>query len=421
MADVELHEPSLDVSPTSVPTENIQDVEKAQNAAYDAQKAADEAKIAAHTEGETKAADAAQAAADAALVAADATSNAASQAAKDNLLNGDGAMMSSIISTCFSNPRYEIASTDTNGTATTEIYLFRDPSSYYKLELASPYVDVTKLNRKIPNAATLLSGSSAGGDALDWTLALSIFVLMFLMVLLICQQMGNHYVEVIFKCQRWFFNPRKYDYEGESISGVQSGSHFYFGKRSGIPISMGGRRSSDSPINDRKQETLRDVIVDEPYRDDDGNGDRGEKERRSLSLSPVLLPCTVTPQHQQQERQHGRKSSSSLELEMTSLSFTPEHQNHSHNHSGQQSGDRRKKSWRDNSALSSSGSSEDDEIVLDIPDRLWRDPDLVELHSLKSKSKVAIPVGSSSNNTTTNCGPHGNSSSFGDGSVVSAM
>ena len=106
--------PSETTYPTALPTEGIHDVEKAQNAAMDAQKAADEAMIAAQTEGETKAADAAQAAADAALVAADATSSAAAQAAMDNLLSGDGALMSSIVSTCFSNPTYGISSTDSN-------------------------------------------------------------------------------------------------------------------------------------------------------------------------------------------------------------------------------------------------------------------------------------------------------------------
>eukprot|EP00536_Pseudo-nitzschia_multiseries_P000392 jgi/Psemu1/321579/estExt_fgenesh1_pg.C_50040 len=384
--DIATEEPSHSSSPSPVPTESIHDVEKAQNAAQDAQKAADEAKNAAKTEGETKAADAAQAAADAALAAADATSSAASQAAKDSLLSGDGTMMSSIISTCFSNPRYEISSTDANGTAGTEIFLFRDPSSYYKLELTSPYLEVVKLNRDLPNAATLLLGSSAGGDALDWTLALSIVFLMFLMVLLICQQMGKHYVGAIYKCQRWYFNPRKYDYEGESVSGVQSGSHFFFGA-SGIPISMGGRRSSYSPLNNRG--TIQDAIVNKPYKDEDG--DMGEIEPQTMP--PAHVPSS--PLEQQQNQRRG----SSQEIEMKS--FTPEHHNHSTTNS-----------WRENSEPSI-GSANEDEITLDIPERLLRNPDLVEMPSLKSKSKVAIPVGSNA--------PYVSSSSFAEGSVGSSM
>jgi len=360
---------SLIGTETIIPTgsENnspIQDVEKIQNAANEAQKAADEAKFSAQTEGETKTADAAQAAADAAFAAADATSNAVSQAAMENLLSGDGTLMSKIVSKCFSEQKYKISSIDSNGTVATEFYLFRDTSSYYKLKLASPYLDVVKLNRRLPNAASMLSDYGSGGDALDWTLALSIVVLVLLMILLVCQQMGNHYVDAIFKCQRWFFNPRKYDYEGDIISGVRSGSHFFFGE-SGIPLSMGGRRLSYSP---RDGENLQEVIVDKPLFQDGDYDDKNE------------LQALSTPSHG-----HNSHTSSSLEVEMTNLSTLD------HNQNGRQI-PRDLNSWRRNSEQSIS-SSEEDEEVLEIPERLLRNPDLVELPDLKSRSKVAIPVG----------------------------
>ena len=378
---------------TLAPTEDIQDLEKAQNAASDAQKAADEAKSAAQTEGDTKAADAAQAAADAALAAADATSNAASQAAMDSILSGDGTMMSSIIATCFSNPLYEISSPDANRTSPIEIYLFRDPSTYYKLELTSPYLEVTKLHRPLPNAAALLSDYGAGGDALDWTLAMSIFLSMFLMVLLICQQMGNHYVASIFKCQRWFFNPRgKHDDEGDSSSGVQSGQHFYFGK-SGIPVSMGGKQSSYSPL--KNGATLQNEIVNESFTNDDG--DRAEQE---LTPMPSNIP---------QDSHHSRAFSRSPSRELEMVNFGPK----AHNHNGRPSPRVHTYPYKDNSD-DSVGSRDDDEIPLDtsleFPDRLLRNPDLVELPSLKSRSKVAMPVGSSANGSIL----YSASSSFGE-------
>jgi hypothetical protein len=372
--------PTSFASETYIPTAGIQDVEKAQNAADDAQKAADEAKIAAKTEGGNKAAYAAQAAADAAAAAADATSSAASQAAMDSLLSGDGAMMSSIVSTCFSNPRYEITSPDANRTAPTEIYLFRDPSTYFKLELTSPFLEVTKLNKPLPNAATISSVYGTGGDALDWSLAISIFLSLLLGILLICQQMGKRYVACIFKCQRSFFNPRNHDNEEDAVSGVQSGSHFFFGK-SGIPVSMGGQQSSYSPLTNGK--TLQNVIVAESFMEDDPDG--------ADLLSPNLQP------------KHHRRLSSSRELEMVNfgsdaLSPAP----------------LRSPTYKDKNSDSSSDSSEDGEIAIEIPDRLLRDPDLVELHCLKSKSKVAIPVGSSANGNA----PYSNSSSFAEGSVT---
>jgi hypothetical protein len=375
---------------TLAPTEGIQDLEKAQKAASNAQKAADEAKIAAQTEGNTKAADAAQAAADAALAAADATSNAASQAAMDSLLSGDGTMMSSIIATCFSNSVYEISSPDTNSTSPIEIYLFRDPSTYYKLELTSPYMEVAKLHRPLPNAAALLSDYGAGGDALDWTLAILIFLSMFLMVLLICQQMGNHYVGSIFKCQRWFFNPSKRDDEGESISGIQSGQHFYFGK-SGIPVSMGGKQSSYSPMKNGK--TIQNVIVND-------DGDRAEQD-----LTPMSSNVPQGSHHSPTFRR-----SPSRELEM--VNFEP----NAHNHNGRPSPRVHTYPYKDNSD-SSVGSRDDDETPLEFPDRLLRNPDLVELPSLKSKSKVAMPVGSSTNSSI----PYSASSSFGEGSINSGF
>eukprot|EP00531_Pseudo-nitzschia_arenysensis_P006276 CAMPEP_0116124468 /NCGR_PEP_ID=MMETSP0329-20121206/5296_1 /TAXON_ID=697910 /ORGANISM="Pseudo-nitzschia arenysensis, Strain B593" /LENGTH=809 /DNA_ID=CAMNT_0003618449 /DNA_START=685 /DNA_END=3114 /DNA_ORIENTATION=+ len=375
--DMPTDEPTSAGSETDPPTAAIHDVEKAQNAANDAQKAADEAKIAAQTEGETKAADAAQAAADAALAAADATSSAASQAAMDSLLSGDGTMMSSIISTCFSNPRYEISSPDANRTVPIDIYLFRDPSTYYKLELISPYLEVTKLSRPLPKAASMLSDYGAGGDALDWTLAMIIFLSMFLMVLLICQQMGKRYIAFIFKCQRYFFNPRNHNDEMEPTSGIQSGSHFFFGKN-GIPVSMGGKQSSYSPL--KNGGSLQNMIVDEAFTDEDGDG-----EQHGLEIT------------QGGRRKFSQNRSPAPELEMVNFGSdsrqTP-----------------RMRPYKDSSD-SSQGSSEGDEIHLEIPDRLLRNPDLVELPSLKSKSKVAIPVGSS--------GAYSNSSSVAESSVHS--
>ena len=381
---------------TLAPTEDIQDLEKAQNAASDAQKAADEAKSVAQTEGDTKAADAAQAAADAALAAADATSNAASQAAMDSILSGDGTMMSSIIATCFSNPMYEISSPDANRTSPIEIYLFRDPSTYYKLELTSPYLEVAKLHRPLPSAAALLSDYGAGGDALDWTLAMSIFFSMFLMVLLICQQMGNHYVASIFKCQRWFFNPLgKHDDEWDSISGVQSGQHFYFGK-SGIPVSMGGKQSSYSPL--KNGATLQNVIVNESFTNDDG--DQAEQDLTPLSSN--------VPQGSHHSPTFGRSPSRELEM----VNFGP----NAHNHNGRPSSRVHTYPYKDKSD-SSVGSRDDDEIPLEFPDRLLRNPDLVELPSLKSKSKVAMPVRSSANGSIL----YSASSSFGEGSTNSGF
>jgi len=307
------------------------------------------------------------------------------------------------VATCFSNPKYGIAPPDANKPTPTEIYIFRDPSNYYKLELTSPYLEVVKLNRPLPNAAAMRLDYGTGGDALDWTLAMSICFLFFLMVLLVCQQMGNHYVEFVFKCQRRFFNPRgKHDDDEESFSGVQSGSHFFFGK-SGIPLSMGGKQSSYSPLQNRG--TFQDVIVEESCTDD---------EKDLHPTPPKIQQAAYHHRHQQPTR-----LASPLELEMVNFGAA----DHSYSLDSGRSASRRD-SFLDHSPESSHESSEEGEI----PERLLRNPDFVELPSLKSKSKVAIPVGSTGVATSTNGGggsSHGTNgalytaqtSSFADGSV----
>jgi hypothetical protein len=386
------------VNPSSSTTENQdepgQGVEKTQQAADEAQKAANEAKEAAETEGETKAADAAQAAADAAQAAADATSEAASKAAMDSILSGDGSMMSSIIATCLSNPQYEIAVSDGNGTVTTDAYLYRDSSFYYKLELISPYLSVVRLNRALPKAV-ILSDFGAGGDVVDWFLALSIGFSVLFMVLLICQQMGIYCVGSIFRCQRWYFNPRKHDYDGDAISGVQSGALFFFGE-SGIPLSMGGKRSSYSPLG--QQDTIQQIMAEIHENDED-------EQYPSLTSQMASRMRTM--------------SNSSMEIEMAELS-QENIRNGGMKHGAAVPGrlNTPKNIEQMQREKSSTSLGSEDEIEGVVPERLLRDPRLVELPSLKSKSRVAVPVGSA-NTSSSNNSHHKSTSSADDASTSS--
>ncbi|KAG7352005.1 hypothetical protein IV203_008053 [Nitzschia inconspicua] len=364
-----------------IPAEPAKDAEIAKQAADEAQKAADEAKNVAQTEGENKAADAAQAAAHAAHAAADATSKAASKQAMDSLLSGDGSMMSAIAATCFTDPQYGIGTVDANGTVTAEAYLYRDSSFYYKLELVSPYIGVAKINRAMPRA-TDQSDFGSGGDALDWLLALSLAASLLLLVLLICQQTGKNYVSSLARCQRWFFNPRKYDYEGERASG-QSGPLFFFGA-SGIPPSMGGKRASYSPI--RPGESLDAVLEDSVVSavdDDDagelalpvihyqGSNDEEQREIEMQSLSPRFNVLYSSARPGNAVRTPVQRSSSSTNRMVHSASSR---------------------------SLESFEENEDPDLALEsslpVPKRFFRDPNEVEMPSLKTRSKIAVPVGS---------------------------
>lgn len=339
-------EPTTTNSPTISPApvtpdpikENVEPedkVEEAKQAAADAQQAADEAKNAAHTEGDTKAADAAQNAATAAQAAADATSNAATKAAMEGLLSGDGNTMAAIATQCLTRDKYGIASVDENGTVTVNAFLYREGTNYYKLNLTSPYIEIAKINRPLPSAATL-SSLGAKGELVDFVLAFLVMTSIFLLVVVILQQMGYECFQSLFRCQRWFFNPRKYDYEGNKLDSTEGG---FDSGEDGIPLSMGGRVSKISQS-----------AVETPA-------------ARSLNNNGSQTPISI---------------GSTQELEMRNLSG-------------------RRRLARTMSDHTSQGSLSGDELGEDlavVPQRLYRDPDLVDMPHLKSTSKVAIPVGS---------------------------
>lgn len=335
--------PTISPAPVSpVPTQEVivpeDKVEEAKQAAANAQQAADEAKNAAQTEGDTKAADAAQTAATAAQAAVDATSNAAAKAAMDGLLSGDGATMTSIVTQCLTREKYGIASVNENGTATINAFLFVEGSTYYKLKMTSPYLEIAKINRALPKAVTR-SEFEGGGELIDFVLAFLVLSAIFLLVLALLQQVGYECFQSLFRCQRWFFNPRKYDYEGNTLDNVV-GSFVSVG--GGIPLSMGGQSPNVSPFITRRSSRKFAEL---------------ELRKSHLVGSSGFQECT-------------------LEVEMSNLS------------------NGRLKQMLSDHASSGSVTDDMDEILSVVPERLFRDPDLVEMPHLKSTSRVAVPVGS---------------------------
>eukprot|EP00934_Nitzschia_sp_Nitz4_P000503 Nitzschia sp. Nitz4//scaffold1_size375055//27441//29675//NITZ4_000213-RA/size375055-processed-gene-0.406-mRNA-1//-1//CDS//3329540856//503//frame0 len=348
-------------SPTPVPmseAENDPDsseegFEKANQAAQEAQEAADAAK---NAEGTEAAADAAQAAADAAQAAADATSNAANQAAMEALLSGSGGPMASIISTCFTNPQYELGIEGVNGTTTVTAYLYKDSSHVFRLNLSKPYIDVVKLNDPLPVAYNPLEFGS-GGDFVDWMLALMVLGSTVMMVIIILQQMGYVVIPPLSRFQRWYFNPRKYDYEGknmdENATGLEVGED-------GIPLSMGGRPSfRNSPMRVHRT----------------AGGFSPMHSATDLPALPTLDDVLVNGKM-------GSISSHNVagELEMKTMS-----------------GRRRRGASMTFSDHGSQGSISDDEQEFNtdgLPKRMMRDPEMVDFPHLRSMSKVAVPVGS---------------------------
>lgn len=361
------------------------EVDNAQEAADVAKQAAAEAKDAAKTDAETKAADAAQLAAQAAQKAADATSNAAAQAAMDAFLSGDGSSIVSVLTPCFSDPQFGIAVLGENGTITSQAYLYIDGSSYYRVNLTYPFLQVAPVERTLPQPRDFASTAS-GGDVVDWTLALMLLMMFLLGVLMLVQQVFGGYVRLIrplFDFQIWFFDPTHYDEKKERLKEDQclrrGGGRAYSFGADAIPVSMGGKRTSHLQppglslfrSRDEDEEVLRERVPLKRSGEDQEEGDGNEIELTEANSSP------------------GRRS------------FDEIHRGTSRGSASSTGSCSSVNNGEIGASLDANGVVGNLELVesdrrireKDLPSRLTRDPDLVDMPNLKSSSKVAVPVG----------------------------
>lgn len=393
-------------SPSMIPTAvkvNKQDtkseVDEAQEAADQAKQAAAEAKDAAKTDVDTKAADAAQAAANAAQKAADATSNAAAQAAMEALLSGDGSTMISFISPCFSDPQFGIAVQGENGTLISQAYLYLDGSSYYKVNLTYPFMQVVPVEHTLPQPRDFAS-SGSGGDLLDWTLALSLLFMFLFGILMLVQQIFGGYVKLIrplFNFQIWFFNPLHYEDIKDSMeeerrlteSQQGRGQPHSFGQDV-IPVSMGGRRSSHFQHPGLRMLRSVEANDDENERETIPLNGSGEHQLDSSKLSDEefqeieMTAARGSPVRRAFEGSHRSSSAASYDSGDSDASLTyvtsPTYAGTGDNVSG---------------VVGNMELIEMDHRIREeeLPERFTRDPDFVDMPNLKSSSKVAIPAG----------------------------
>lgn len=217
--------------------------------------------------------DAAEAAANAAQKTADA---AQALAAMENLLSGDGDLVSSAVRECFSRPQFGIRGE--NGTIG---YLYLDGNFYYQLNLTAPYVDVVKFDRPLPRSKTQ-DPVKAGGDVVDMTLAFVLIALLVFGFFALLQQigcrMGFHY------SQKRFFSPR-HDHddisdalEEESVSSDADRMDDCLG----IPFSMGGRKSPPY-----RRRTIVPIVQNEhPKSRSSSDGDMELVPTRSATVPP---------------------------------------------------------------------------------------------------------------------------------------
>ncbi|KAL7572350.1 hypothetical protein ACA910_021563 [Epithemia clementina (nom. ined.)] len=341
-------QPSVHVDmPSPAP---ISHADAAASAAAAAQQAADAA-----GDNPEQAAEAAKQAADAALKAATATVQQQAALRQEALLSGNGVAMAQTASICLSDPLYGIA---VKGSNSSTIYLYRDSTYYYTVQVIAPYIQVVPFPASLPkpSQAPLIQQ----GLVVDWALALILIGFLLLSILLILQNVlgrNLHVLPSLYRFQRWFFNPRKIAYDDvphtDEAKQQQLVSVYPFGQNS-IPRSMGGvrlikglkRTNGLVPDGEETQPTPLCFPLEEndPFAgsarlgiDDEALGDVELSTRNSSVMT------------------HGNK-------------------------------------------LFSSGSSFHDEEFevspLDGSGRFFRDPELVQLPDLKSTSKVAVPVSS---------------------------
>ena len=326
------------VAPKPTAVDPVPAPEDAQKEAQEAAEQAHQAATQAHEAGNEQAAEAAQAAATAAQRAADMTANQQAVIYSDALLSGDGDAMASAVARCFSDPLYGLTiklETQANETqkSLTTAYVYWDGSFYLRLNLTAPFISVIPLNMELPQPDS--PNGFVRGDLVDWALALAIFGFFLLGVLLTLQQIMGRNLRVIrplYKFQRWFFDPLNHTVSSSGdldLSERDIDQDFMFGEER-IPISMGGKLA--------------------PF-----------------TLSQMLSPDPGVEWHEGKVESVGEVE---LAVRNEDGGF------HSNNVDGQgDDGDYPSSSQNPGSAK-----------------RLFRDPDLVDLPDLKSKSKVAVPV-----------------------------
>jgi hypothetical protein len=272
----------------------------------------------------------------------------------DTLLYGDSSAMAASAATCLQDPYYGLAQKDSN---VTMAYLYWDGSFYYRVNLTAPYVSVVSVSAALPQPPRL--GNTGGGDYVDISLALVILALFGIFVLLLLQQVLGRNLRIIrplYKFQRWFFDPLHHTYDDmdDDDESYGRGNEYTVGEDV-IPLSMGGRKGGD-PSKYRAYFTEAEEWLNGTH---SPGGDMELVNRRQMSSPDLLEMRTMS----------GNNGSS--------------HPNDDSFRSFQSAeGD------EDGAGLDEMKSR----LQAEIPIRLIRDPELVDLPDLKSKSKVAVPV-----------------------------
>lgn len=355
---------------------------------------------------------AAQKAATAAQEAASVTAQQAAHMAQQALQSGDAGQVAQTIGRlCFAPPPPPPQQQPTGGGNTSlpapnaatnnnvTAYIYWDGAFYYRVDLVPPYISIVTEPQVMPHPP--VAGISRE-DFVDW----AIFALMALIaaagfVLLLQQICGLRIVPQLYRYQRWFFQPRHcslddddeedtYYNKGGGGGGAThqnrgGGKPFSFGADA-IPLSMGGRRMAtvfsnrdDARFFEQAEHWLKGrAMTSTTPRRQNSSADGGGGGSNSVS--------SIQDDEYDNEFEEFLGSAGGGDLELvppSSSQFPSSNSFVGRFHDG-----------NDEDAVSEHSSTLDG-----TPShRLFRDPNLVDLPDLKSRSKVAVPVSISYNN-----------------------
>mmetsp|Transcript_11122 Transcript_11122/g.30723 ORF Transcript_11122/g.30723 Transcript_11122/m.30723 type:complete len:826 (-) Transcript_11122:101-2578(-) len=359
--------PSMSPTVSGTTEPPVSNAEAAANAAAAAQQAAN---IADETDNADEAAEAAKQAASAAQKAASVTVNQQASLRQESLLSGSADLMSQTSSLCLSDPVYGIADGTQN---TTTVYLIWDSTFYYKVEVVAPYIRVLPIPASLPQPPP--PPKAVGDLFVDWTIFFIIVTFFLFAVLLLLQQiLGRNFriIRPLYKCQRWFFDPRNHHYDDlqdtDEAKQLGGGHPHTFGQ-DGIPSSMGGVRS-----------VLDSTIV---RRDENGE----PLSRASPTSSGRKSPRSSQDPLGNVDRQNDMGGLFTISDEnLGDVELTTKSQPSTTNNRSWSGGPYKDSEEHDNVELEDMMS-----ISSSVSGRLFRDPELVDLPHLKSHTKPAVP------------------------------
>ncbi len=254
-------------------------------------------------------------AAKAAQKAKDASVAARSKASAEALLSGDGALMTSVLSSCFSDPKYGIrikeeihsdadnlndddsiewGSNEETGRGVeiqkmTIAYIYFDGDTFFRLNLTAPYWGTARGLEIVPPPQAHPQGH---GDAIDWAIVLLILMGTIFGLLVMVHQAGI----VVDKRLRFrhFFNPTKkfFDWEYEGLNHSPNGGGFphsdLFLTVESIPTSMGGDDGSMSPTTYCDEQST-------SFLNDERDLEMTERKISTLDINDCLTPTSHSP------------------------------------------------------------------------------------------------------------------------------